>query len=41
MIPAIHMIERRLQGRPMTAALPLAVISLLVLAAGVGVLLLR
>ena len=39
MIHIVHMIERRRAGRPLPAALPLGLVSALVLLAGLGLLL--
>jgi hypothetical protein len=39
MIHVVHMIQRRREGRPMAAALPLAIVSALMLLAGLALLL--
>lgn len=41
MIHIVHMIQRRRAGRPMAAAMPLAVVSALVLLGGLSLLLVR
>lgn len=41
MIQVVHLIERRRNGRPLPVALPLAALSLLFLAGGIALVLVR